>query len=92
MVFHFHSVLALELIALVAGVALFMFVKMQDKLKKGWLSFVAWFVIVLASLSIICTVIYGINLRYQGFFDMSHMKMMHERVMDKSQYMKPGNK
>ena len=81
MMFFIHSMFSLELIALVSGVALLIFIKNQDKIKSAWLIFVAWFVIILSLLSIICSASYAVKLWYNGSFDMNR-SMMHKNMME----------
>jgi hypothetical protein len=76
-----HAVFSLELMALVSGVALLIFIKNQDKITKAWPIFIAWFVIIFSSLSIICSASQAIIIRYQGGCPMYRFMMM-ERNKD----------
>lgn len=57
----FHSMISLELIALTLGVALFILIHNQKKIKVRLPIYVAWFVIIISSLSIICSIFYSIK-------------------------------
>ena len=78
---YFHSALSLELIALVSGVALFIFVKNQTKIKCIWPIIAAWAVIGLAVLSIICSAYYSVAFWNKGYPRMQ--RFMKERYMMK---------
>jgi hypothetical protein len=52
---------SLELLALIAGVFLLIFIKNQTKVKSAWASFVAWFVIIFTVILIICSAIQTIR-------------------------------
>jgi hypothetical protein len=80
MMFHIHSTLAIELIALVAGVFLHIFIKNQPKIKHAWFNFVAWVVIILSALSILCTVFQSASLWNKGYFQMEKSIMMHRSM------------
>jgi hypothetical protein len=81
MFFSFGIAYSLELLALVAGVCLFIFLKMHDKFYKKIYLFVAWFVIVLSSISIICTTVHVIKFWSGGYY--KSMMMMHKKMMKK---------
>lgn len=85
MLFSFHIAYALELLALVSGVGLFVFLKTHPgKFKKGWSYFVAWVVIIISSLTIICTSVQVIVFWSQGYYKHPMMwhKYMHKKMMD----------
>lgn len=88
----FHMGLPSAIIALAAGVALLYYVKAQDKVKKGWGEFVAWIVIILAIISIICSGYYIIRLRSSGYFEKHHqmMEKMYQKEMQKDQMYDDG--
>jgi hypothetical protein len=90
MMFFVHSMFSLELIALVSGVALLILIKNQQKLKAAWLQFVAWFVIILSALSILCTAYQAISAWSKGYFNIMNksMMMMHNEMMKKTDEMK----
>jgi hypothetical protein len=52
---NFHSMFSLELLALIAGVFLLIFIANQTKVKSALASIVAWFVIIFTLILIICT-------------------------------------
>ncbi|MFA6118552.1 MAG: hypothetical protein WCT85_02195 [Parachlamydiales bacterium] len=91
MFFSFGIAYSLELIALVFGVGLFIFLKThQNKLRKGLLLFVAWLVIVISSLSIICTTVHTIKFWSGGYY--KSMMMMHKHMMEKGKDMMEKSK
>jgi predicted membrane protein len=65
---------SLELIALAAGVALLIYVKNQSKINTKFAAIVAWIVIVLSALSIICSV-------YNAAIFWTHGSGMHRSMM-----------
>ena len=84
MMFHFHSMISLELLALVSGVALLILINQQTRRKKSWYKFVAWFVILSSALSIICSVYYGFSFWRNGYFQTEKsMMMQHMGPMEK---------
>ena len=83
--FFIHSMFSLELIALVAGVALLIMIKNQDKIKSAWLSFVAWFVIILSALSLICSAYYTVDFWHSGGFRMHKAMMMKRGMVEKNE-------
>ncbi|MBN1914669.1 MAG: hypothetical protein JW769_02125 [Parachlamydiales bacterium] len=81
-----HISLALELLAFVAGVALLIYIKNQAKVKSLWLNFVAWFVIIISALCIICSGYYLITCCSRGECPYRMMqKNMKEMKYNKSQ-------
>ena len=80
MMFFLHSKFSFELIALVAGVALLIYFKNQTKIKSIWPLFVAWFVIILSALSIICSVYHSVTCWNRGYCDM-HKRMWLQKNM-----------
>jgi hypothetical protein len=80
--FYMHSMFSLELIALVAGVALLLYVQNQPKIKSFWPVFVAWFVIVVSVLSILCSVYFSLRMWSSDGFA-KHKGRMMERMMEK---------
>lgn len=80
---HFHSMISLELVALVIGVALLIFIKNQHKYKSSWPIYVAWFVIVMSSLSIVCSAVYTIKFWNDGYPYMHKKMMMYKKMMEK---------
>lgn len=82
MMFYMHSMFALELIALVSGVALLIFIKKQTKKPNPWAVFVAWFVIILSVLSIICSAYHAIAAWNKGCFNMYDKMTKCEQMMD----------
>ena len=62
----FHSLFSLELIALVSGVFLLLYVKNQEKIKSFWALFTAWLVVILAALSIILSIVFTIFVWSKG--------------------------
>lgn len=84
MMFHIHSMFSLELIALAAGVALLILVKNYKKVTGVWGIIVAKLIIILASLSIICSAYNAIMYWRVGFFKMEkNMLMMKHKMMEK---------
>ncbi len=71
-----HLTVALELMALVFGVALLIYIKNQTKIKTAWASFVAWFVIVASIISILCSIYTSVMFWNKGYYKMYHHKMM----------------
>ncbi|KPK32732.1 MAG: hypothetical protein AMS24_03250 [Chlamydiae bacterium SM23_39] len=69
--FFIHNMFSLELIALVLGAALLIFIKINDKkIHSGWLNFIAWFVIIFSAISIICSGYYVIKIFQNRYIDM----------------------
>lgn len=83
---HFHSMFSLQLIALVAGAALLIMIKNQNKIKSMWLSFVAWFVIIASALSIICSIYFVVSFWNKGYGQGS-MMMNKNEMMQKNEEM-----
>ena len=75
MMFHFHQALSLGLIALLLGVTFLLFLKLNPNLKNRWTLFVGYLVVILAGLSILCSVLHAIWF-YPGMsklgYSMSH--------------------
>ncbi len=90
--FAFHMSFALALLALTAGVFLLYYIKVQDKVKKGWGEFIAWIVIILAIIVLICSAYYSIRLRSSGYFEKHHqmMEKMYQNEMNKDQMYDEG--
>ena len=82
MLFFMHSTFSLELIALVAGVALLIFIKSQNKMKKAWGIFVAWVVIILSVLSLFCSIFHVVRFWYDGGPEM-YRHMMKQNMMER---------
>lgn len=82
MLFFMHSTFSLELIALVAGVALLIFIKSQNKMKKAWGIFVAWVVIILSVLSLLGSIIHVVRL-YQCEGPQMYHRMLRRNFMEK---------
>jgi len=80
--FFMHAKFSLELIALVSGVALIIFIKNQNKVKKLWPIFVAWIVIILSVLSILCSAYYTIKYWNYRHFNMHYRLMMQQKMME----------
>lgn len=74
--------LSLGLIALVIGVSLLILIKNQTKVKERWMIFVAWFVIVMAAISIIFSAYHTIKYRVLGKNKMHHRMMMNQKMRD----------
>lgn len=72
---HFHSMFSIQLIALSLGVGLLILIKNQSKVKDVWPIYVAWFVIGLSAISIICSAFYSVKYWKYG------SSMRHERMM-----------
>lgn len=93
MMFHIHSMFAMELLALVAGVALLIFVSSATsrKITGSWGIFIAWFVIIVSALSIICSVYQSISYWKTGYFKMEkNMMMMSHKMLENQQRNVPG--
>jgi hypothetical protein len=90
MMFFLHSMFSLELIALVSGVALLILIKNQQKIKAMWLIIVAWFVIVLSAISILCTAYHAISAWSKGYFKTMNKSTMQSGDMYKDEDMR-GN-
>jgi hypothetical protein len=73
---HFHAMFSLELLALVSGVFLLIFLKNQTKVTSGWATFTAWFVIIFSALLIICSVIQTIRFWNNPYQNSKAMEMM----------------
>jgi len=69
MMFFLDGAFAIELIALVLGGTLLYRIKTNAKIKCGFCHFIAWFVIILAFLSMICTTVYGLKYWADGYFN-----------------------
>lgn len=81
--FMFHVALSLELLALIFGAALLAFIMMNDKVKKCWLRFIGYFVVIISLLSIICTITTAIKFWHEdGFEHHKWSKMMHKEMME----------
>lgn len=78
--FHFAK-LSSHLIALAAGVALFIYIKNQNKIKNLWPKIAAWAIIALSSLSILCSIIFSFMFWNDGFYSHHRMKE-YRRMMD----------
>ena len=81
---HFHAMISIQLLALVAGVALLIFINQQTRHKKPWYKFVAWFVILFSALSIICSVYYGFSFWRNGYFQMEKPMMMQQNMPERN--------
>jgi hypothetical protein len=76
-----HSMFSWELIALAAGLALLVYVRSQEKIKKGWLTFVSWIIIILAAISLICSIIFAIQHWSMGYYGKGRCMMMDKEMM-----------
>jgi len=88
MMFQIHSAFSLETIALVAGVALLLYIKNQPKVKSIWPVIAAWFVIGFSILSIICTAYSAISFCNKGYCPMSKKMMNYQSMVEKDKEMK----
>jgi hypothetical protein len=80
----FHAMISIDLIALVAGVALLIYIKNQDKVKSFWPIFVAWFVVVLSSVSILCSFYHSIKYRDDFILHRTYMEKMMKQSLDEN--------
>ena len=71
-----HTAFALELIALVLGVTLLIYIHNQTKIKSKWAHFVAWFVIIASAVLIICSIVTSFVFWQSGDYSMYHHRMM----------------
>lgn len=76
-----------ELLALIAGTALLLWVAKSDVPHKAFAKVVAYFTIVASVLAMFCTLYYGLYYRQQGYFDKPYM-MMDCPMMNKSSEMR----
>jgi hypothetical protein len=76
------SNISLALLALVAGVALFIYIKNQTKIKDMWPIVAAWIVIILSSLSILCSVFHTLRFWNYDYYRMHKKMMKHQNMMD----------
>lgn len=85
MFFSFGIAYSLELIALVFGIGLLIFLHMHKQFLNKYYLFVAWLVIVISSISIICTTAHTIRFWTGGYYKsmmMMHKKMMKRQLME----------
>ena len=79
----FHVMFSWELITLIAAFALLVYIRSQEKMKKGWLTFISWVIITLATLFLICSICFSIKYRFMGKerYMMIDEKMMLDKDM-----------
>lgn len=77
MMFLFHIALGVGLIALILGTIFLMHIKMKSEWRNAWTLFVAYLVVILAALSIICTIYTG--LKYKTWNHKYMMEMMQKK-------------
>jgi len=75
--------ISLPLIVLALGVALLLYAKYQLKLKYFWPTFASWFIIVLAFISILCSIYFYVTKPGFGYHkkQMKMMEKMEKREM-----------
>jgi uncharacterized membrane protein YfcA len=77
MMFLLHIAIGVELIALTLGTIFLMHVKMKTDWRNGWTLFVGYLVVILAALSLICT-LYS-SLKYRTWNHKYMMEMMQKK-------------
>ncbi len=87
----FHAMFSWELIALVAAFALLVYIRTQEKMKKGWLTFISWIIIILAALSLVCSIYFSVKYRSMGYYGKGRCMMIDEEMMQKQNMDKQDN-
>ncbi len=88
----YFSKISLDLLALASGVALLILIKNQNKIKNFWPSLAAWLIIILSSLSILCSGFYAFKFWNYDYFKMHKRMMMPKKMMENYQDKKNMNK
>ena len=85
MMFFMGFTFVMEIIALAFGGALLVFAKMNKKAGTSFARFIAWVVIILAILSMVCTSYQATKYGMKGSFDKAHpmQKQMHHHHQHK---------
>lgn len=88
MMFQADTAIAVELLALVAGTFLLIWSAKENIIYKGFAKTIAYFVIVVSILAILCTSYYAFRYWEDGYFNKPHtainQKYMHNNMMKNS--------
>lgn len=81
LIYAFHLGLSLQLLALAAGAAILIWSKMQQNIGTSLTKLIAYIIIILAALSIVCGGYHAIKFWSQGYFDRPFSMLMQHQMM-----------